>query len=272
MRLIVQKNYDMLSTWAAHYVCRAITEANPKENSPFVLGLPTGSTPLGMYRKLIELHRGGHISFRHVVTFNMDEYIGLPEDHPESYHFYMFSNFFNHMDIAKENVHILNGNAPDAEDECRSYEETIEEIGGIDLFIGGIGSDGHLAFNEPGSSLASRTRVKTLAMETRIANSRFFDNEISQVPEFALTVGIQTVMDAREVLILANGLSKARALKHVVEEGINHMWTVSALQLHRKATIVCDEDATDELKVGTVKYFTQIEARNLDPKRIFSVS
>lgn len=272
MRLIVQKNYDMLSTWAARYVCRAITEANPKENSPFVLGLPTGSTPLGMYKKLIELNRKGHISFKHVVTFNMDEYIGLPEDHPESYHYYMYNNFFKHIDMPGEHIHMLNGNAPDVEEECRSYEQAIADIGGIDLFVGGIGSDGHLAFNEPGSSLASRTRVKTLAMETRIANSRFFGDDITQVPEYALTVGIRTVMDAREVVILANGLNKARALKHVVEEGINHMWTVSALQLHRKATIVCDEDATDELKVGTVKYFKQIEACNLDPDKLFPFS
>ncbi len=268
MRLIVQKDYETLSLWAARYVARSIIQAEPRKNSPFILGLPTGSTPLGMYRELIKLNKQNVISFKHVVTFNMDEYVGIPEDHPESYHRFMHDNLFSQIDIPKQNINFLNGNAEDLSAECRRYEEAIDSYEGIDLFVGGIGTDGHVAFNEPGSSLSSRTRVKTLAEETRIVNSRFFDNDISKVPRYALTVGVGTVMDAREVLILAYGLNKARALKHVIEEGINHMWTVSALQNHPKATILCDEDATDELKVGTVKYFKQMEAKNLDPERI----
>ncbi len=265
MRMIVQRDYDQMSLWAGRYVARSIYMAEPKQNSPFVLGLPTGSTPLGMYRVLIDLCRKGTISFQNVITFNMDEYVGLPIDHPESYRRFMEDHFFNHIDIPKENINFLDGNAGDLKEECMRYEEAIGSFEGIDLFVGGIGNDGHIAFNEPGSSLSSRTRIKTLAEETRAANSRFFGEEISQVPTYALTVGVGTVMDAREVLILASGLNKARALKHVVEEGINHMWTVSAMQLHSRATILCDEDATDELKVGTVKYFKQMEQRNLDP-------
>lgn len=270
MRLIVQPDYRTLSTWAARYVARAIINAQPMENSPFVLGLPTGSSPLGMYRNLIELNRQKVVSFRHVVTFNMDEYVGIPPGHPQSYRQFMEENFFSHVDIKRENIHFLDGNAPDLKDECRRYEEAIQSYDGIDLFVGGIGSDGHIAFNEPGSSLSSRTRIKTLAEETRSANARFFDGDVNQVPRYALTVGVGTVMDAREVLILAYGRSKARALMHVVEEGINHMWTVSALQNHRKSTILCDEDSTEELKVGTVKYFKQMEADNLDPDSLLS--
>lgn len=263
MRVIIEPDYESLSKWAAKYVAKRINEAAPTVQKPFVLGLPTGSSPLGMYKALIDLNRKGEVSFANVVTFNMDEYVGLPEAHPESYHSFMFNNFFNHIDIRKENIHILNGNATDLNAECASYEKQIAEFGGIDLFLGGIGPDGHIAFNEPGSSLASRTRVKTLTTDTIIANSRFFENDINKVPKTALTVGVGTVMDAREVLILCNGHSKARALKHAVEGGITQMWTISALQMHRHGIIVCDEAATDELKVGTYKYFKDIERNNL---------
>jgi glucosamine-6-phosphate deaminase len=193
----------------------------------------------------------------------MDEYVGLAEDHPESYHFFMWNHLFNHVNIKKENVNILNGNAPDLEKECALFEEKIKRVGGIDLFLGGIGPDGHIAFNEPGSSLSSRTRIKTLTYDTRLANSRFFDNDIDKVPKTALTVGVGTVMDAQELLIIIAGYNKARALQKVVEEGVNHMWTVSMLQLHQHGIIVCDEDATMELKVGTVRYFKDIEAEPL---------
>ena len=265
MRLIIQQNYEALSAWAANYTASKILAANPTENHPFVLGLPTGSSPLGMYKHLIELNKKGIVSFKNVVTFNMDEYVGLPVEHPESYHSFMWNNFFSHIDIRKENVHILNGNAADLEAECAHYEEMIREFGGIDLFLGGIGPDGHIAFNEPGSSLASRTRQKTLTSDTIIANSRFFDNDVNKVPKTALTVGVGTVLDAKEVLIMVNGHNKARALQHAVEEPISHMWTISALQMHRKGIIVCDEAACDELKVGTYKYFLDIEKNHLDP-------
>ena len=189
----------------------------------------------------------------------MDEYVGIPEEHPESYHTFMWKNFFQHIDIKKENVHILNGNASDLEAECKAYEAAIEGVGGIDLFLGGIGPDGHIAFNEPGSSLSSRTRIKTLTTDTIIANSRFFGGDVNQVPKTALTVGVATVMSAREVLILVNGHGKARALQQAVEGSINQMWTITALQLHPKGIIVCDEAACIELKVGTYNYFKDIE-------------
>ena len=266
MRLIIEPDYAALSNWAANYVAKRINAAAPTAEKPFVLGCPTGSSPLGMYKALIELNKKGVVSFQNVVTFNMDEYVGLPEEHPESYHSFMFNNFFNHIDIKKENIHILNGNAPDLEAECANYEKQIEEFGGIDLFMGGIGPDGHIAFNEPGSSLASRTRQKTLTTDTIIANSRFFDNDVNKVPKTALTVGVGTVLSAKEVLIIVNGHNKARALYHAVEGPVMQMWTISALQTHEKGIIVCDDAATDELKVGTYRYFKDIEAANLDPE------
>ena len=268
MRLIIQENYEQLSKWTAAYIVRKINNFKPTAEKPFVLGLPTGSSPLGVYRELIRLHKDGQISFKHVVTFNMDEYVGLPKTHPESYYSFMWNNFFSCIDIPKNNVNLLNGNAADLEKECNKYEEKIKSYGKIHLFVGGIGPDGHIAFNEPGSSLTSRTRMKVLATDTIIANSRFFDNDINKVPKKALTVGVGTVMDAEEVLIIVNGHNKARALRHAVEEGINHMWTISALQLHPKGLIVCDEAATVELRVGTVNYFKNIESDNLNVKNL----
>ncbi len=265
MRLIIEPNYQSISEWAANYVAKQINAFDPKESHPFVLGLPTGSSPLGMYKHLIKLHKEGKVSFRNVVTFNIDEYVGLPKDHPESYHSFMWNNFFSHIDIREENVNILNGNAEDLEAECARYEEKIKYYGGIHLFLGGIGPDGHIAFNEPGSSLTSRTRKKALTTDTIIANSRFFDNDVNKVPKTALTVGVGTVMDAKEVLIMVNGHGKAQALRHVIEEPINHMWTISALQMHQHGIIVCDEAACDQLTVGTYKYFLDIEKDNIDP-------
>jgi len=265
MRLIIEPNYEVVSKWAANYIARKINDSGPSESKPFVLGLPTGSSPLGMYRELIKLNKTGKVTFKNVVTFNMDEYVNLPDDHPESYHSFMWNNFFSHIDIAEENVNILNGNATDLEAECAAYEEKIQKVGGVNLFVGGIGPDGHIAFNEPASSLSSRTRVMALTYDTIIANSRFFDGDVNKVPKTALTVGVGTVMDAEEVLIIVNGHNKARALRHAIEESVNHMWTISALQMHPKGIIVCDEEATIELKVGTVKYFKDIESVNLDP-------
>jgi glucosamine-6-phosphate deaminase len=270
MRLTIQPNYNLVSKWAANYVAARINSYGPSKENHFVLGLPTGSSPVGMYRELVALNKKGIVSFKYVTTFNMDEYVGLPEDHPESYHSFMSKHLFNHIDIDKNCVNILNGNAKNLENECDDYENKIKNAGGINLFVGGIGPDGHIAFNEPGSSLGSLTRVKTLTMDTIIANSRFFDNDLNKVPKTALTVGVKTVLDAEEVLIIISSLNKARALSKVVEEGVNHMWTVSALQLHPKGIIVCDEQATYELKVGTVKYFKDIEAAHLNPDTLLN--
>lgn len=182
-----------------------------------------------------------------------DEYVGIPRDHPESYHSFMWKHFFSHVNVRPSNVHILNGNAANLEAECVGYEAEIKRAGGIDLFLGGIGEDGHIAFNEPGSSLASRTRVKTLAYDTILANSRFFGHDVAQVPKMALTVGVQTVLEAREVVVIILGARKSLALQRCIEQGVNHMWTLSSLQLHPHPMIVCDEDATLELQVKTVK-------------------
>ena len=263
MRVIIEPNYDLMSQWAANYVIAKINAAKPTAEKPFVLGLPTGSSPIGMYRALVKACKEGKVSFKNVVTFNMDEYVGLPVEHPESYHSFMFTNLFNHIDCPKENIHILNGNAADLAAECEAYEKEIEKFGGIDLFLGGIGPDGHIAFNEPGSSLTSRTRQKTLTTDTIIANSRFFDNDINQVPKTALTVGVGTVMAAKEVMILVNGHAKCRAVQPAVEGTVNHMWTISALQMHQHGIIVADDAACDELKVGTYRYFKDIEKQNL---------
>ncbi|PVF12234.1 glucosamine-6-phosphate deaminase, partial [Yersinia pestis] len=195
--------------------------------------------------------------------FNMDEYVGLPKEHPESYYTFMHTNFFDHVDIPAENINLLNGNAADIDAECRRYEEKIKSYGKIHLFMGGVGVDGHIAFNEPASSLASRTRIKTLTQETRIANSRFFGGDANLVPKYALTVGVGTLLDAEEVMILVTGHGKAQALQAAVEGSINHMWTISCLQLHAKAIMVCDEPSTMELKVQTVKYFRELEAENV---------
>jgi len=201
---------------------------------------------------------------------DQDEYVGIPRDHPESYHSFMYKHFFSHVDVKPDNINILNGNAPDLEAECQDYEDRIQRAGGIELFLGGIGPDGHIAFNEPGSSLKSRTRVKTLAYDTILANSRFFGNNLDQVPRMALTVGVQTVLDvsctamhactarthmfqAREVVIIITGAHKASALQRCIEGGVNHMWTLSCLQMHPHPLIVVDEDATLELQVKTVK-------------------
>ncbi len=263
MRVIIEPTYEKLSQWAADYVVNKINAAKPTTDKPFVLGLPTGSSPIGMYQALVKACKDKKVSFKHVLTFNMDEYVNLPESHPESYHSFMAKNLFDHIDCPKENIHILNGNADNLEAECAHYEQMIEEAGGIDLFIGGIGPDGHIAFNEPGSSLTSRTRVKTLTTDTRIANSRFFGGNPDNVPAHALTVGVGTVMSAKEVLILCNGHNKAAALKAAVEGSITQMWTISALQMHQHGIIVCDEAATDELKHGTYKYFKDIEKDQL---------
>jgi glucosamine-6-phosphate deaminase len=256
MRLIIHKDYEEVSRWTAKYISGRINAAG-KEN-PFVLGLPTGSSPLGTYRELIALHKQGSLSFANVVTFNMDEYAGLPDDHPQSYHRFMWDNFFSHIEIDKNKIHILDGMAKDPVKECEAYEAAIAASGGIDLFLGGVGADGHIAFNEPGSSLTSRTRVKVLTQDTRMDNARFFEGDLSKVPCTALTVGVGTVMDAREVVIIVTGRNKARALQQAVEGGVSHMCTLSCLQMHQRAVIVCDEAATEELKVGTVRYFLSV--------------
>ncbi|MBR6408660.1 MAG: glucosamine-6-phosphate deaminase [Alphaproteobacteria bacterium] len=256
MRLIIKKTSDEASKWAANHIAQKINSFN---NKPFTLGLPTGSTPLQTYDELIKLNKKGVVSFQNVTTFNMDEYVGLSDKCEQSYHYFMYHNFFDHIDIKKQNIHILNGMAENLEKECENYEKAIKDAGGIRLFLGGVGEDGHIAFNEPFTSLKSRTHVQPLTQDTIRVNSRFFSGDQSKVPTKALTVGVQTVMDSDEVLILAFGKNKAKALYHSLEEGISHKWTLSAVQMHENAVIVCDEDAASLLNKETTDYFLDIE-------------
>lgn len=260
MRVIIHENEKKIGTWLGDYIAARINEFNPTANKPFVLGLATGSSPITTYARLIEIHKEGRLSFEHIITFNMDEYVDLPQDHPESYYSFMWKHLFNHVNIKKENVHIPNGNAKDLAAECLAYEAAIQKAGGVHFFLGGIGVDGHLAFNEPGTSLSSRTHIQKLNYETRLVNSRFFNNDINQVPKEAMSVGVATVMDSKEVALIVTGHNKARALHKVVEGGISQMWTASALQMHPSAMIVCDENACSELKVGTYRYFKEMES------------
>ncbi|MBT4484595.1 MAG: glucosamine-6-phosphate deaminase [Candidatus Latescibacteria bacterium] len=269
MRLIILKDYNSVSTRSAAYVASQIRKANPSSENPFILGLPTGSTPLGMYRELIRFHREGIVSFKNVITFNMDEYVGIPENHPQRYHNYMSKNFFEHIDIPTENVNILDGNAQDIELECAAYERKIMQYGGVNLFVGGIGANGHIAFNEPGSSPESRTRVVTLSENTRAANSRFFVNDITKVPETALTVGIGTILDSGSVMLIVTGNNKAHALRMGVENGVNDIWPISHLKLHPNGLIVCSEETTGELKSETVSYYKEIEKSNTAPDNLY---
>jgi len=260
MKVIIKDTKKDGSLWAAHYIVKAIKEKAERTDDPFVLGLPTGSTPLDVYAELARMCASGEISFRNVITFNMDEYVAIPESHPESYHSFMHRNLFDKIDIPAGNIHILNGNAPDLQKECEDYEAAIVAAGGIDLFLGGVGEDGHIAFNEPFTSLNSRTSVITLTQDTLEVNSRFFDNDPNKVPKRAMSVGVGTVCGSKEVLILAFGSKKARAVQAAVEGPVSHYVTLSALQLHKHGTIVLDEPAAGELKVNSYRYFKAVEA------------
>ncbi len=260
MKIIIRNNSKEGSLWAAHYIAKRINEKAAVTDKPFVIGLCTGSTPLETYAELIRMVKAGEVSFKNVISFNMDEYVGLPESHPESYHSFMHHNLFDHIDEPKENIHILNGNAKDVEVECAAYEKAIVDAGGFDLFLGGVGEDGHIAFNEPFSSLQSRTRVVTLTQDTREVNARFFDGDPSKVPAQALTVGVATVLSAKEVVILAFGSKKARALQAAIEGPMSHYCTLSGLQNHPAGTIVCDENSIGEVKVSSYRYFKAVEA------------
>lgn len=263
MRLIIEQTNAQAGKWAANYIAKRIVAHQAVSDKPFVLGLPTGSTPLSTYKELIRLNKEGVVSFKNVVTFNMDEYAGLPEEHPESYHSFMKNNFFSHIDIDPANINILNGNAADLDKECADYEARIEAAGGIDLFLGGVGENGHIAFNEPFSSPNGKTHVQKLTTNTREVNSRFFDNDINKVPTHALTVGVATVLGSREVIILALGPKKAAAVKQCVEGALSQACPITALQTHTAGILVCDEPAIEELKVSTYRYFMDVEKENL---------
>ena len=259
MKVIIRNTSKEGSLWAAHHIAEKIKAKAAVTDKPFVLGLCTGSTPIETYAELARMVQAGELYFRNVISFNMDEYVGLPEEHPESYHSFMYTNLFSKIDEPKENIHILNGNAEDLDAECAAYEKAIEQAGGFDLFLGGIGEDGHIAFNEPFSPLTSRTRVVTLTEDTRVVNSRFFGGDMNLVPKQALSVGVATVTDSKEVVILAFGPKKARAIHDAVEGPYSHMCTVSARQNHQNGIIVADEASVGELKVNSYKYFKAVE-------------
>lgn len=255
MRVIIKSTYDAICYWTASYIKNKIME---RIDTKIVIGLPTGSTPLQVYKYLIDFYNNNELTFKHVITFNMDEYIGLDRSHVQSYYYFMFNNFFNHIDINHNNIYILDGMSNNLEQECLNYEKLIKDNGGIDLMLGGIGTDGHIAFNEPGSSLNSITRIKTLNDETIESNSRFFE-KIQDVPKMALTIGIQTIMNSKEILIIASGYNKAKAIEASIEKPISHMCPGSILQNHPKTCFVIDDAATNELKVKTVNYFKGLQ-------------
>lgn len=262
MRVILLDTDDHIAQWVANYIVHRINIFAPTVNNPFVLGLPTGETPIKTYNQLIKIYQSGQVSFKHVVIFTMDEYLGLSCNDTQSYCTFIYKIFIDHVDIMYKNVNTLRGNVENIHDECERYEKKINSLGGMHLLIGGVGNDGHLAFNEPGSSLTSRTRIKNLSKDTRLANARFFKNEIDSVPRFALTMGVATLLESQEIIIIATGINKSLAVQAAIEGNINHMWIVSCLQLHPKSILVCDELSTMELKVKTVKYFRELEMDN----------
>jgi len=243
MEVFVYKQYEEMSKTAALEVADVL---NAKPNA--VLGMATGSTPLGVYQELVKMHQRGEIDFSHVTTFNLDEYVGLPITHAQSYHRFMHENFFRHINIPAQNIHIPSGTTTNYRAFCEWYEKRIVECGGIDLQILGIGSDGHIAFNEPGSSLSSRTRLKTLAKQTIDDNARFFD-KADDVPIYAITMGVGTILEARQILLLANGANKADAVAQAVEGPVTSMITASALQMHPWCRAFLDESAASGLKM-----------------------
>lgn len=243
MEVIIQPDYKKMSRLAAQIVVEVL---NAKPNA--VLGMATGSTPLGLYQELVRLHREGDLDFSRVTTFNLDEYVGLPVNHPQSYHYFMREHFFQHVNIPAQNINIPSGTTSNYPAFCEWYEQRIAECGGIDLQILGIGADGHVAFNEPASSLTSRTRLKTLSKQTIDDNARFFGRR-EDVPIYAITMGVGTILEARKLVLLASGTTKARAIAQAVEGPVTSMVTASAIQLHRDATVIVDGEAAAELEL-----------------------
>ncbi|MEN6405655.1 MAG: glucosamine-6-phosphate deaminase [Thermoguttaceae bacterium] len=256
MEILVKDTFEEMSKAAAKLVARTL---NAKPNA--VLGLATGATPLGLYRELVRMHKDEGLDFSQVTTFNLDEYVGLTRNHPQSYHYFMHENFFKHVNIPKQNIYIPSGTTDNYAAFCQWYEQRIHECGGIDLQLLGIGSDGHIAFNEPASSLGSRTRIKTLARTTIQDNARFFDT-LDQVPIYAITMGVGTILEARTILLLANGKHKAAAVAAAIEGPVTSMVTASALQLHRDVLYVVDREAAGQLKM--LDYYEWIQEKMVD--------
>ncbi len=241
MKVIVTKNYEEMSEKAAQLVIKEM-----KKKPDIVLGLATGSTPLGLYKKLIEAYKKGKIDFSEVITFNLDEYYGLAAEHLRSYNSFMWKNLFGKVNIKKENVHIPSGTVRDIKSYCRRYEEQIKKVNGIDLQILGIGRDGHIGFNEPPSSLSSRTRLVRLAKETIKDNAKFFHNK-KEVPRYAITIGIATIMESREIILLASGKNKSEAVAKAIEGKMSKECPTSFLQKHSRVMFIIDKEAASKL-------------------------
>lgn len=242
MEIIISPNPEIASRRAAEVIKEQLLRKRAS-----VLGLATGGTVVGLYGELIKMYKAGEISFKKVSSFNLDEYVGLAPDNPNSYHTFMAENFFSKIDIDRSNTHIPNGRAENIRAYCTQYENKIRQFGGIDLQLLGIGADGHIGFNEPGSSIGSRTRIKTLTEKTRSDNARFFGGDIEKVPVHAITMGIATILDAREIVLLAFGEGKAEAVAKMAEGGISSMFPASALQLHPNVKVFLDEAAAGKL-------------------------
>ncbi len=252
MRVVILEDSHQVSLRAADMLCSQVRE---KANA--VLGLATGGTPLETYQQLVERYRSGQVSFAQVTTFNLDEYVGLPSDHPQSYRSFMHKNLFDLADFNTQQCHLPNGQAADIQAECIRYEQSIQAVGGVDLQVLGIGSDGHIAFNEPSSSLASRTRIKALTSQTRADNSRFFDS-LDAVPRLAITMGVASILDAKHIMLLATGASKASAVRAFIEGPVSAQVPASALQLHPRVSVLLDRQAADWLL--RKDYYLQVEA------------
>ncbi len=259
MLVVVKKDHDEVSGEAARVISNLL-----REKPSSVLGLATGSTPLDLYKELIRMYKDEGLDFSKVTTFNLDEYIGLPPSHPESYHHFMNENLFKHINVPERFIHVPSGMVDVNEVHrinrfCDWYEEEIIRFGGIDLQLLGIGSNGHIGFNEPGSSLGSRTRIKTLSKNTRKDNARFFNNDLEQVPKYAITMGIGTILDSKIILLIAAGKSKAKAIKDTVEGPITNQVPASALQLHERVFLIIDEDAAAQLSGSYDTFITTVE-------------
>jgi glucosamine-6-phosphate deaminase len=260
VEVIVCDTYESMSKAAARDVADVL---NTKPNA--VIGMATGSTPLGLYQELVRMHQEEGLDFSQVTTFNLDEYVGLDPQHEQSYHRFMHDNFFSSVNIPHQNIYIPSGTTRNYQSFCEWYEQRIRVCGGIDIQILGIGSDGHIAFNEPGSSLMSRTRLKTLAKSTIDDNARFFD-KAADVPIYAITMGVGTILEAKQLLLVANGGNKADAIAKAVEGPVTGMITASALQLHPSATVYVDEAASEKLEMRD--YYRWIQEKKPGAPRV----
>lgn len=259
MLVVVKENYEEMCKEAARVVSE-IVRSKPSA----VLGLATGSTPIGLYKELIRMHKEEGLDFSKVTTFNLDEYIGLPPTHPQSYHYFMYENLFKEINVDERYINIPSGMVEFSDINkinkfCDWYEEEIKRAGGIDVQILGIGANGHIGFNEPGSSLGSRTRVKTLTPSTRQDNARFFDGDVTRVPKYAITMGIGTIMDSRMIVLLASGKNKAKAIKDTVEGAITAQVPASIVQMHRKAIVIVDKEAGSALEGEFEEFVTEFK-------------